>query len=229
MISSAQLNLGRVQQDYYANHFKDGADGKLDMFPAQALETWQCLTVPPTRSDCVTNPMPQVAGLHALLPRLLALSNTVVPAAATRAKWEALAKRVPALPVGPCMQGGSFSPLAVLGHLCSIGAAVLSSTLRYHLPFVSDFTLRYLSGPGKGRATCLLPGAQLPAKPSNAENADLCARATNSVLSRRCVPHLCLSLILALLCHLCLGCGFASQTRSTHTVWSGSSRIDRSE
>ena len=25
--------------DYYAQHFKDGADGKLDMFPAQALET----------------------------------------------------------------------------------------------------------------------------------------------------------------------------------------------
>ena len=74
-------------------------------------------------------------------------------------------------------------PLAVLGHLCSISAAALSSALRYHLPFVSDFTLRYLSGPGKGKATCMLPGAQLPAKPSNAENADLCARATNSVLS----------------------------------------------
>ena len=100
----------------------------------------------------------------------------MVPAAATRAKWEALAKRVPPLPVGPCMQGGPFPPLAVLGHLCSIGAAVLSSTLRYPLPFVSDFTLRYLSGPGKGRATCMLPGAQLPAKPSNAENADLCAQ-----------------------------------------------------
>ena len=92
------------------------------------------LQVPPIRSDCVTNPMPQVAGLHALLPRLLALNDTVVPDAATRAKWEALAKRVPDLPVGPCMQG-----------------------------------------PGKGSATCLLPGAQLPAEASNAENADLYA------------------------------------------------------
>ena len=120
--------------DYYANHFGNGADGRLDIYPSQALETWQCTEVPPTRDSCVTNPMPKVAGLHALMPRLLALNASVVPDAATRTKWQALAKRVPELPVGPCMQG-----------------------------------------PGKGNATCLLPGAQLPQTASNAENADLYA------------------------------------------------------
>ena len=66
--------------DYYAQHFHDDPNtGRLDMFPGQALETWQCKSVPPKRSDCVTNPMPQVAGLHALLPRLIALNSTVVP------------------------------------------------------------------------------------------------------------------------------------------------------
>ena len=79
------------------------------MFPGQALETWQCKSVPPTRATCVTNPMPQVAGLHALLPRLLKLNETVVPnsgaTANLKAKWQTLAQRVPELPVGPCMQG----------------------------------------------------------------------------------------------------------------------------
>jgi alpha-L-fucosidase 2 len=95
--------------DYYAQHFKNGADGRLDMFPGQALETWQCKSVPPTRSTCVTNPMPQVAGLHALLPRLLKLNSTVVPdsgaTAGLKGRWEALQQRVPDLPIGPCMQG----------------------------------------------------------------------------------------------------------------------------
>jgi hypothetical protein len=37
--------------------------------------------------------MPQVAGLHALLPRLIALNSTVVPDAAATARWAALLKR----------------------------------------------------------------------------------------------------------------------------------------
>ena len=53
-------------------------EGKIVMVlryvPGQALETWQCKSVPPKRSDCVTNPMPQVAGLHALLPLALCLA-----------------------------------------------------------------------------------------------------------------------------------------------------------
>lgn len=77
---------------------------------AQALETWQCPSLgvgADARANCATNPMPQVAGLHALLPRLIALSanKTIVPDQALGAKWRALFKRVPDLPVGKCMQG----------------------------------------------------------------------------------------------------------------------------
>ena len=160
--------------EYYAQHFKDDAHGKLDMFPGQALETWQCKTVPPTRDTCVTNPMPQVrvvcfrflrcisfapaaevesmfyfavvcllmhfqhafvynvqvAGLHALLPRLLALdASTVTPA--MQEKWRALLNRVPDLPTGPCRQGQ------------------------------------------KNADECLLPGAELPPATSNSENAEV--------------------------------------------------------
>ncbi len=48
---------------FFDHHYKTGADGKLVMHPSQALETWW---------DC-TNPMPEVAGLHAVTARLLAL------------------------------------------------------------------------------------------------------------------------------------------------------------
>eukprot|EP00035_Acanthoeca_spectabilis_P030105 m.476095 g.476095 ORF g.476095 m.476095 type:complete len:679 (+) comp40063_c0_seq1:968-3004(+) len=92
--------------DYYANHFGNDASGKLDMFPAQALETWQCKAVPPTRETCVTNPMPEVAGLSALLPRLLALNSTVV-SASLKEKWAALLTRVPPIPVSDCV--GAFA------------------------------------------------------------------------------------------------------------------------
>ena len=50
--------------------------GTIDIFPAQSLETWQCPN-PANRSDCVTNPTPEIAGLRAVLTRLLQLPNTV--------------------------------------------------------------------------------------------------------------------------------------------------------
>lgn len=71
----------------------------------QALETWQCKAVPPTRADCVTNPMPEIAGLHALLPRLIAYPTTVVTTTML-AKWKALLNRVPEMPVGACVGTG---------------------------------------------------------------------------------------------------------------------------
>ena len=45
--------------------------------------------------------MPEIAGLHAVLPRLLAHNSTVVTAA-MKVKWGDLMERVPELPVGPC-------------------------------------------------------------------------------------------------------------------------------
>ena len=106
---------------YYAEHFADDPDtGRLDMFPAQALETWQCKSVPPTRDNCVTNPTPEVAGLHAVLPRLLSLDDEALPAdtgerARLRAAWVSLARRVPDLAVGKCMQGNTSATCVLPG------------------------------------------------------------------------------------------------------------------
>eukprot|EP00756_Hemistasia_phaeocysticola_P054157 Hpha_TRINITY_DN30099_c0_g1::TRINITY_DN30099_c0_g1_i1::g.21506::m.21506 len=51
--------------------------GKVDMFPSQCLETFQCPD-PTSRSNCVTNPTPEVAGLHAVLTRMVALPSTLL-------------------------------------------------------------------------------------------------------------------------------------------------------
>ena len=51
--------------------------GKTDFFPAQALETWQCWNVS-DRTDCTTNPTPDIAGLFAVLNRLLALPVRII-------------------------------------------------------------------------------------------------------------------------------------------------------
>ncbi len=72
---------------FFHQHYKVGEDGKLVMHPSQAVETWW---------DC-TNPMPELAGLHALSDRLLLLPQRLTTAE-QRAFWSALRKKLPELP-----------------------------------------------------------------------------------------------------------------------------------
>ncbi|MHB9077277.1 MAG: DUF5703 domain-containing protein [Pirellulaceae bacterium] len=72
---------------FFDQHYATGEDGKLVMHPAQALETWwKC-----------TNPMPELAGLHAVSKRLRELPADVT-AENERAFWTALQAKLPALP-----------------------------------------------------------------------------------------------------------------------------------
>lgn len=64
------------------------AAGKLRMEPAQSLETWQT----------AVNPLPDVAGLHFVLPRLLALPPDVARAS-QRARWKRLLDELPEIPI----------------------------------------------------------------------------------------------------------------------------------
>jgi hypothetical protein len=68
-------------------HYKRGADGKIRFEPAQALETWW---------ECV-DPMPEIAGLTNVLPRLLQLPAQAVDDD-ERARWERLLEQLPDLP-----------------------------------------------------------------------------------------------------------------------------------
>ena len=72
---------------FFDEHYATDADGKLVMHPAQALETWW---------DC-TNPMPELAGLHALIARLQALPNDLTTPE-QRQFWKTLEEKLPPLP-----------------------------------------------------------------------------------------------------------------------------------
>jgi len=73
---------------FFDQHYKTNADGKLVMHPSQAVETWW---------DC-TNPMPELAGLHAVTDRLLTLDERLTTPE-ERAFWAALKKKLPELPL----------------------------------------------------------------------------------------------------------------------------------
>ena len=72
---------------FFDQHYPTDANGTMVMHPAQAVETWW---------DC-TNPMPELAGLHAVTERLLALPESLTTAE-QRAFWTRLRKKLPALP-----------------------------------------------------------------------------------------------------------------------------------
>ena len=55
--------------EFYDQHYPRDAEGKLRIEPSQSLETWHD----------ATNPLPDLAGLHVLLPRLLAMPRNLVP------------------------------------------------------------------------------------------------------------------------------------------------------
>jgi hypothetical protein len=55
----------------------NNATGKIDHWPSQALETYQCPD-PTSREHCPTDASTDIAGLMAVLPRLIALPSSVV-------------------------------------------------------------------------------------------------------------------------------------------------------
>jgi len=81
------LPAARELLGFFDQHYKTVADGKLDMQPSQALETW---------TGCV-NPMPELAGLHATTARLLALPEKLM-SSEDRAYFKQLQAKLPPLP-----------------------------------------------------------------------------------------------------------------------------------
>lgn len=72
---------------FFDQHYPLGENGKLVMHPAQALETWwKC-----------TNPMPEIAGVRAVIERLLNLPENLT-SKEQRAFWQALQAKMPDLP-----------------------------------------------------------------------------------------------------------------------------------
>ena len=83
---------------------KRDAAGKIIFEPSQAMEMYQV----------TTNPLPDVAALHVLLPRLLALPETVTTGA-QRARWARLLSELPPVPVGEAHHQKVIKPAAQYG------------------------------------------------------------------------------------------------------------------
>jgi hypothetical protein len=87
LLHSTLFPIADAVLEFYTRHYPLEPNGRLLLTPAQALETWW---------EC-ENPMPEVAGLHFVLDRLLSLPASVV--GDTRlAVWRALRAKLPPVP-----------------------------------------------------------------------------------------------------------------------------------
>lgn len=119
--------------EFYRERFKNinATTGKTDMFPSQVIESYWCgnggagtnawghvdesgkLVRPYSRSECPTNGAPDVAGLHAILPKLLALPKEIVGTsryAKSAVSWAAALKALPSLALEVCHWGERSPP-----------------------------------------------------------------------------------------------------------------------
>jgi len=80
---------------YYDRHWKRGADGKIRLEPAQAIETYQKTAV---------NPTPDIAGLMGTLPRLLELPAGLANES-QRTLWKKVLADLPPIPTGTTANG----------------------------------------------------------------------------------------------------------------------------
>jgi hypothetical protein len=101
---------------FFKEHYQNRtADGKLMIWPAQALETYWCaysatdsswtppyfdgvVGDPHAQSNCVVNDHPNVAALHVLLERVQRLPESIAPASA-KAEWATFEALLPDVPV----------------------------------------------------------------------------------------------------------------------------------
>jgi len=78
------LPLAREITTFFDDHWPRGSKGKIVFHPSQSLETWW---------DC-TNPLPEIAGLRYILPRLSAL----LVEDSVRRSWQTLLNDLPPIP-----------------------------------------------------------------------------------------------------------------------------------
>ena len=84
---------------FFDNFYRMDETGKLIMYPSMAAETWW---------DC-TNPMPEVAGLHSITKRLLALPHDLSKNS-DREYWNRLSAKYPDIPTHETPSGKALAP-----------------------------------------------------------------------------------------------------------------------
>jgi hypothetical protein len=86
---------------FFGEYYDTDDNGKLDMYPAQALETWW---------DC-TNPMPEIAGLYSIIDRLLSLDGNLLPDQ-LRKRWTGFREILPEIPTTKVRRKTMLAPAA---------------------------------------------------------------------------------------------------------------------
>lgn len=104
LLESRALPLADAVLTFFDQQYPVDEQGRLVMHPSQALETWW---------EC-TNPMPEVAGLHAVTQRLLALPEHLTTAE-QRAFWQRLKAKLPELPTRDVDGTRMLAPAAKFG------------------------------------------------------------------------------------------------------------------
>ncbi len=84
---------------FFDNYYTTNDKGKLLMHPSQAVETWW---------DC-TNPMPELAGLHSITRRLLALPDELT-SERERQFWTTFSAKLPDIPLRETPSGKALAP-----------------------------------------------------------------------------------------------------------------------
>jgi hypothetical protein len=98
-VQQTLLPITKAGLQFFNEHFTRDADGKLLLDPDNSIETyWK-----------VHDPAPDIAGLRAVLQRLLALPTALVDST-TRDSWTALQQQLPPLPLGPQGAGTVLLP-----------------------------------------------------------------------------------------------------------------------
>ena len=88
-VKQTLLPVATAGLTFFAQHFPHDAAGKLVLDPDNAIEMYWM----------AHNPAPDIAGLHAILPRLIALPQGMVDEV-TRNEWKKLENELPELPKG---------------------------------------------------------------------------------------------------------------------------------
>ncbi|MHC4741272.1 MAG: DUF5703 domain-containing protein [Planctomycetota bacterium] len=87
-LTETLLPIAKEVLTFYSEHYPREKDGKIRFEPAQALETWW---------KCV-NPAPEVAGLHHIIGRLLAVAPGQVTGRQIKA-WQKMLRDLPPIPM----------------------------------------------------------------------------------------------------------------------------------
>jgi hypothetical protein len=107
---------------FFDQHYPLDENGKMVMRPSQAAETWW---------EC-TNPMPEIAGMHAVVDRLASLPEKSATAE-QRALWSQLKKKVPEPPVHTVDGTTMLAPAATFANKMNIENPELYAVFPFRL------------------------------------------------------------------------------------------------